>query len=515
MTMNGQETAQGRAYSSSIRTNVVLNLIRTLTLTILSFMTYPYVTRALGDSVLGTYTWAASFVYYFAILAKISIPTIAIRECVKVISDKKAFSSKVQQFFILEAIMAVLSFGILCAFVFSVPSLFSEREVIFILSINFLSQVFTFSWVYSALDKHFYIAFRSIVALAISAILVFVFIHPTSTARTELNIYAIITVSSSIITAIMDCIILPKYVSFRKTGPCDFASLAKPLLILFAISMVVALYDKTDVLILGFLDKGKASVGSYSVGVKGIDIVIGLITSLGGVFMPRATFYYQQEDKRFFRNLLAYSSNITFFIAIPAITTMAAMAPSITKLISGNNGYVGAPYILMILVSMILTYCLADSIYTQILIPEKKESTYLWIMGLGVILNVTLSLILGLLAFKGNPVIGVAIATMASDLLILVALLIITWNYSSKAVFNMNNLKIVLVGLLIGVASYFLQPAIKGLMPYPEDWRRELVALSLTVLLDAAIYAGGLYLLKEKIMRGLISKRKGEDNDVG
>ena len=38
---------------SNVRANVVINLIRTLTMTILSFITFPYVTRALGDQVFG------------------------------------------------------------------------------------------------------------------------------------------------------------------------------------------------------------------------------------------------------------------------------------------------------------------------------------------------------------------------------------------------------------------------------------------------------------------------------
>jgi O-antigen/teichoic acid export membrane protein len=80
----------------------------------------------------------------------------------------------------------------------------------------------------------------------------------------------------------------------------------------------------------------KSAVGAYSVGVKGIDIIITVITSLYAVFMPRASFYYQKDDKQYFKNLIRYSMNITFFIAVPAIATMTTMAKPITALISGN-----------------------------------------------------------------------------------------------------------------------------------------------------------------------------------
>ena len=105
------ETAKTKNPSYNVRANVLINLIRTLTMTILSFITFPYVTRALGDSVFGTYTWANTFVYYFLVLARISIPNIAIRECAKVKNDKEALSKKAQEFFVLQAITTLLSFG--------------------------------------------------------------------------------------------------------------------------------------------------------------------------------------------------------------------------------------------------------------------------------------------------------------------------------------------------------------------------------------------------------------------
>ena len=71
------------------RTNVIINIARTLVLTILSFITFPWVCRYLGSEALGAYTWANTFVLYFLVLAKIGIPNLAIRECVKVKNDKE------------------------------------------------------------------------------------------------------------------------------------------------------------------------------------------------------------------------------------------------------------------------------------------------------------------------------------------------------------------------------------------------------------------------------------------
>ena len=83
------------------RTNVIINIVRTLVLTILSFITFPWVCRYLGSESVGIYTWCNTFVFYFLVLAKVGIPNLAIRECVKVKNDKDALSNKVQAFFLI------------------------------------------------------------------------------------------------------------------------------------------------------------------------------------------------------------------------------------------------------------------------------------------------------------------------------------------------------------------------------------------------------------------------------
>ena len=50
-------------------------------------------------------------------------------------------------------------------------------------------------------------------------------------------------------------------------------------------------------------------------------------------------------------------------------------------------------------------------------------------MLIGFIINVSLSLLLGLVAFKNNPLVGVAIATFTSDLVILIYMLIVSRKY--------------------------------------------------------------------------------------
>lgn len=493
------------------RTNVIVNLTRTIVLTILSFITFPFVCRVLGDETIGLYTWANTFVYYFLILARISIPNFAVRECVRVRDDKKALSKKAQEFFILQSITTILSFGLMLAFVFSVPELLSNREIIFILSINFLTGVFSFEWIYIALEKHFYMAMRSIVILTISAISIFIFVKYPE----DIYLYAFFTVGVTFLTVISNLLYLPKFISFKKEGAYNFKSYIKPLLVLFTISIVLSLYNQSDTFILGFLNANKAEVGSYSVGLKGVDVIIAVTTSLSIVFMPRATYYYQLEDKSFFKKLTKYSINITLFIAVPAIASMTMLSEPITRLISGNYLQTGGNFqeswtILVILASLMVTYSIGDIIYTQVLIPMKKEKIYLYTILIGAILDIVLSVILGLFVFKDHPAIGVAIATAFTDAVIITFLLYKTWQWTGHALFNLNTVKIFSLGVIVALVCFFVGPILFDVFMvqfsgnHTSAYLAELIS---AVAISGIIYLVGLLVLKEDLVTSFIRKK--------
>ena len=278
---------------------------------------------------------------------------------------------------------------------------------------------------------------------------------------------------------------------------------------MFIISFLVAVYDKTDTFILGIIDPSKASVGSYAVGIKAIEIVIGVITALGTVFMPRAVKYYENDLVKY-QNLNKYSANIGLIIVIPLIAIFTGLAKPITSLICGNyanNLYKDADKVLIILCSLMITYSLSHIIYTQILIPSKKEKYYMLTMGAGFILNIGFSLLFGLVLFRSSPAFGVALGTSLVDFIVLVFLIIFTHKYSIKMIFNINNLKILIAGIAIGLLTYFVSPLListfNNLMPIQYNY---LLVLIIMTLIDGIIYLLSLFITKEKLIRSIVHK---------
>lgn len=491
---------------SRVQTNVVVNLIRTITMTVLSFVTFPFVCRILGDSALGTYSWATAFVYYFLVLARISIPNIAVRECTKVKDDPVKLSMKAQEFFIIQSITTLLSFSLMCGIIFLVPSLKDNMTLIFIVSINFLAGVLSFEWIFSALEKHTYLAIRSIVIAAIIDILIFIFVKQPE----HVYLYAFICIGTTLLSVVSNLIYLPSLLKLKKDGPYNFKQYIPLLGTLFLISIAVAIYDKTDAFILGLVDPSKASVGTYSVAMKGVEIVIGLISSLSTVFIPRATYYYSNNDPKQFKNLNRYAMNLCLFITIPAVALMIGLATPITGLISGNyavGGYDGVSYVLIALASLMVTFSCSFVIYTQILIPQNKQKLYLYTMGIGALVNILLSLLFSLVVFKDQPALGVAIGTAITDAMILVFLIYLTYQDSKELLFNINNLKIFVFGIILGLFSYFVSPYFYNIFVYDLGIETAYLLEILIVFgISAVIYLLGLFLSKEKLINSFRRK---------
>lgn len=492
---------------NEVRSNVVINLIRTVTMMILSFVTFPIVCRYLGDEMVGLYSWATAFVYYFLVLARISIPNIAVRECIKVRDDPEKLAKKTQEFFIIQAVMTLISFGLMTAIVLSIgiPDFTDplHRSLIFVLSLNFLTGVLSFEWLFTALEKHTYMAIRSIIIAAIVDILIFAFINYPE----GILLYAFLSILTTVLTVLSNLIYLPKLVKFRKVGKYDFKQYLPLLGVLFMISVAAAIYDKTDTFILGFIDSSKASVGSYSVAMKGVEIVIGVITALSTIFMPRAMYYYQKKDERQFRNLNKYSTNICLLIVIPAIALMIALAEPITKLIAGQTGYEYADIVLIALASLMLTFSISNIVYTQILIPLKKEKYYLISVFSAAMLNAGLSVLFGLVIFKDRPAFGVALGTAITDALLVICLLAFTWKESKYIVLNWNNLKILVLGIIIAVPSYFVSPLL--LTEFSKTMSIELAYLLDILIIFAGsviVYFSGLIITKEKLTQSIIHR---------
>ena len=107
-----------------------------------------------------------------------------------------------------------------------------------------------------------------------------------------------------------------------------------------------------------------------------------------------------------------------------------------------------------------------------------------------------------------------AVGTALTDLIILIYMLAISWKWISKAVFNSNSLKILFATVLVLMMTYIIKVPMFNLL-FGNGLSRStsyLIELVAVVLIDAVIYIGVLFLLKEDLVSSFSRKRRLENN---
>ena len=93
----------------SLKLNFVMNAILTMSQFIFPLITFPYVSRILLPAGTGKVSFATSIVSYFTLFAQLGIPTYGIRACAKVRDNREELSKMVQELFIINLVMSMIS----------------------------------------------------------------------------------------------------------------------------------------------------------------------------------------------------------------------------------------------------------------------------------------------------------------------------------------------------------------------------------------------------------------------
>ena len=273
----------------SLKLNFVMNAALTMSSIIFPIVTFPYVSRILMPSGTGRVTFATSLISYFSIFAQLGIPTYGIRACAQVRDDRAKLSKTVHELLIINLIMSFFVYIFLGVALVTVPRLFEDRILYIIISSTILLNVIGMEWLYKGLEKYSYITIRSIIFKFIALIAMFVFVHK----KDDYIIYGAISIFAASASNILNIIHARKYIYFSFIGHYDLRKHLKAVLVFFAMSCATTIYTNLDTVMLGFM-KSDIDVGYYNAAVKIKVILVQVVASLGGVLLPRCSYYVEK-----------------------------------------------------------------------------------------------------------------------------------------------------------------------------------------------------------------------------
>lgn len=476
----------------SLKKNFCMNAILTMSQFIFPLITFPYVSRILLAEGTGKVSFATSIISYFAMFAQLGIPTYGIRACAQVRNDKKKLSKTAQEIFIINIIMSILAYIVFFIALCNVPRLKDEKTLLIIVSATIFFNAIGMEWLYKALEQYTYITIRSVIFKFIALIAMFLLIHQQS----DYIIYGAISIFASSASNIFNFFNVHKYISLRPVGEYNFKQHLKAVSVFFALSCAATIYVNLDTVMLGFM-KTNVDVGYYNAAVKIKTILVSIVTSLGTVLLPRASYYVEHGLKEDFYRITKKAINFVFLVATPLMLYFMFFAKEGIFFLSGNT-YGGAIVPMQIIMPTLFFIGLTNIMGMQILVPLGKENIVLYSEIVGAVVDLAINYIL----IPKYASAGAAIGTLVAE----IAVWIVQYIYLRKQI--KDAYKNVRYGILI--LALFLG-SIASL------WVKKVFSGSFIVLLNSAILFFGVYFIvltiaKEpliyQIEEGLLTKLK-------
>lgn len=372
----------------SLKKNVAYSTILTCAGYIFPLITYPYVSRVLGVTNIGTCNFVDSIINYFSIISMMGIGTIGIREvsaCGDNIDKRsKAFSS----LFWLNGITTFIAALALLIAIFAVPQLSEYKWLMLIGFVKLITNFLSIEWFFRGIENFKYITDRSLFVKCIYVIAVFIFIHSKD------DIIAYYLLSSVFITSInafLNFNYARKFVHLSWHGTV-FKPYLKSFLILGLYFILTSMYTTFNTAFLGF-ECGPKEVGYYATATKLFAIILSFYSAFTTVMMPRMSSLLSEGRVQEFKDKLNASEDVLLAFTIPLAMIGFIYAPEIIRIISGK-GYEEAIIPMRIIMPLIFIIGYEQVLVIQTLMPLKKDKAIFINSVIGAIVGVSLNIIL-------------------------------------------------------------------------------------------------------------------------
>lgn len=476
----------------SIRTNAVLNGVKSFAQIIFPIITFPYITRVLGVVNIGKVNFANSIVGYFSLIAALGITNYAIREGASIRDNRERFKEFANQIFTINLVTTLLAYILLAGVMAVSKNLKDYEALIWIQSLNILLTTLGVEWIYSIYEDYLFITVRTVIVQFLSLVLLLFLVRETN----DYVNYVWVSLFASGGANLLNILFVGKYCRLRPVRKVNIGKHIKPMLILGCNTIAITIYINSDITILRVL-KNDYYVGIYSTAVKIYTVIKQVINAVMTVSIPRLSYLLAVEDRDGYNCLLEKILKSLLVLLFPTITGISMLGEEIVVLVSGKE-YLASAGSLRIL-SLALGFAVLACFFTMaVLLPFKKEKYTLRATIISAITNIVLNFFLiPVWAEK-----GAAFTTLLSEFLVVV----IAIGYSYKD-FRVTGIKRTIKNCLIGCMGIALICILTK--KYISQY---VITLLFSILCSVLAYGVIMLRLKDEIVYGLWMELRGKIN---
>ena len=390
--------------ADSVKKNMLFQFAYQAIMLFIPLIISPYLTRRLGETSLGIYTYTYSIAYYFVMFSMLGIAKYGQR----IIASRRQDSISLRRTFwslfslhILISILSVVVYIIFCVFVFKDTKIIYYAQTLYV-----LSAMFDIVWFFYGIEQFKIVVIRNTIVKILELLLIFTLVK----TKDDILTYTLIMAGSVLAAQICVLPSVVKFVPPIKFALSDMKEHFKPMLVLSIAVIAIGLYTVFDKTLLGIL-ASKEDVAFYEYSNRIISLPKTFIGVIGTVLFPRACNCIANNDFSQAKKYYKYSLLAVYFIGIGSIFGIIAVADLLSVVYYGEAFYI-CGNVMKAMVPLVLIIGVGEIVRLQFLIPLKKDALY----TIGIIINAVINIAISVLLIPKLGIYGAILGTISAEM---------------------------------------------------------------------------------------------------
>jgi len=408
-----------------------------------------FLVRYLGPEKLGIYSFVITILFIFGTFSDPGISMFLTKEMAQNRKNiQKSFSTHLT---VQMLITVVVGGGLIITSLCARSPLMTNLLLIGIIGLLLNNGIFPFATVLNAMEDMKYNSICALLAGIATAIITFIGVY----CHFNLYYFMFLGITSSLISCVVLIFFSRRYVKLQFAWDRIFIKkLFLGSLPFFALTATGLLYTRIDLLMLKLIDSNQAA-GLYNAAYKIIFFLFIVPISLRSAIYPMLANYHKNKQDKL---LFVTSKSIKYMLMISTIISIVIFlhADVIIKVLFGDE-FILSGSCLKLLIWMFIPYC--GYIITMYHLNAGGDVKYVMkISLLGLVINIFLNFCL----IPTNSLFGAAIATIVTEIIVFLGLVLKTWKEYQAVNENHFIIKLCFISLSGLFISIFLPDYIKG-----------------------------------------------------
>lgn len=393
----------------SIKKNFAFNSAYQILNIIVPLVTTPYLSRTIGATGNGLFTYTQSIANYFVLFANLGITNYGVREIASCGDDR---AKRSRTFWNLFAMNLVSGFTVAAVYFAYCFTLGAENLLLSLLwSLWVIGAVVDVTWLLNGCQEFKVPMVRNFCTRLAGMCLIFLLVH--SESDTWAYVFSIAT--PYLANALLVWPFTKRYVDHVRPTWREMLPHFKPNLLLFIPVIATSLYTLLDKVMLGAM-AGMEQAGLYDYAEKISKMPMAIITALGAVVLPRMTEVIAAGRHDEAKGLVGTTMWFMEACAMALTFGIIAVAPEFVPAFFGA-GYEECVPLMRILSVIIPLICATNVIGVQYLVPSHRDRAFTISVLVGAAVNISINAV----TLTRWGAMAAAFATVAAEISVLVA----------------------------------------------------------------------------------------------